>query len=150
MIFSIFGLFFLWKKNKDLQLPLITTFLVFIYVIYSWFIWWYGGSFGSRPMIDIYGLLALSTGVFFSYLNTLKLKIVSYPAILLAIILTIASVHHMKKRKNFSIHWDAMTREAFWDSYFKLKPNPTFEGKLRSPDYEKAKQGINAYADESK
>ncbi len=31
----------------------------FIYVAFSWETWWYGGGFGSRPMIDILPLLAL-------------------------------------------------------------------------------------------
>ena len=53
MIFSVLGMFFLWKRQKDLQLSLVITFLVFIYVIFSWFIWWYGGAFGNRAMIDI-------------------------------------------------------------------------------------------------
>lgn len=38
---------------------LLCFFLPFIYVTFSWDPWWYGGGFGSRPMIDALPLLAL-------------------------------------------------------------------------------------------
>ena len=150
MIFAVLGMIFLWKKQKDLQLSIVITFLVFIYVIFSWFIWWYGGAFGNRAMIDIYGMLALSSGAFFSYINSLKLKWVNYPVIFMALFLTVIGIHHLNKRRSFSLHYDSMTKEAFWDSYLKRRPSPTFESKLRAPDYIKAQQGIYKYADEAK
>jgi len=149
MIFSVLGIFFLWKTLKELRLALTAIFFVFIYVIFSWWCWWYGGSFGNRAMIDIYGLLALSMGGFFTYINSLKFKWINYPVIFLALFLTIVNIHHINKRRNFSIHYDSMTKEAFWDSYLKKRPSPTFESKLRAPDYNKALKGINAYADEN-
>ncbi|MGE5437094.1 MAG: hypothetical protein ACM3O3_07685 [Syntrophothermus sp.] len=150
MIFSVLGMFFLWKKQRALQIPLVFTFLIFIYVIFSWWCWWYGGSFGSRSMIDIYGLLALSTGTFFTYINSLKFKLLKFPVFILSLLLTVAGVHHINKRRHFSIHYDSMTKEAFWDNYLNKQPSPTFESKLRAPDYIKATLGINAYEDETK
>lgn len=150
MIFSIFGMFILWKNHKNWQLPIVITFLTFIYLIFSWWCWWYGGSFGSRAMIDMYSLLALPCAAFLSYIIKLKLKWIKYPVILLAITLTLAGIHHTDKRIGSSIHYDSMTKEAFWASYFKRGPNATFYDKLRAPDYEKARQGIDAYADEQK
>ncbi len=146
MIFSVLGLFFPWRKQKDLQVPVLLTFLVFIYITYSWWCWWSGGAFGNRFMIDIYGMLALSSGAFFSYIYSLKPKWIKYPVFVVAFMLLFAGVHHINKRRNFSFHWDSMTREAFWDSYFKTKPTPEFEGKLRAPDYEKALQGIDEFS----
>lgn len=149
MIFAVVGLFFLWKKQKDLQLSIAIIFLAFVYVTYSWFIWWYGGSFGSRPMIDMYGLLALSIGAFFTYIYSLKRKWIIYPVFMLAFLLTIAGLHHIDKRRHFSLHWDSMTKEAFWYHYFQKNGSPTFDSKLRAPDYTKALEGIYQYADES-
>ena len=150
MIFSVLGIFFLWKKQKELQVPIAATFLIFIYVIYSWWCWWYGGAFGNRAMIDIYGMLALSMGGFFTYINSLKFKWVNYPVLFMAFLLTLAGMHHIDKRRNFAFTWDSMTKEAFWDSYFTRGASATFESKLRDPDYIKAIQGINAYADKKK
>jgi hypothetical protein len=145
MVFSVLGLFFFWKRYKELQLASVISVIISIYVIFSWWCWWYGGAFGNRAMIDLYGLLALSAGVFFSYMSTVKHKWMNYTAVSLALLLTLAGMHHINKRRCFSIHYDSMTKEAFWDSYFQYKPSPTFEGKLRAPDYIKARQGIDAY-----
>jgi len=149
MIFSVLGLFILIKKNKGMALPVILTFLVFIYVIFSWWCWWYGGAFGMRAMIDIYGLMALPLGAFFTYALNWR-KIWLYLSVFLSVILVAASVHHTNKFRHYSIHYDSMTKEAFWDSYFSIRPSPTFESKLKTPDYEKARLGIEAYIDNQK
>jgi len=146
MIFSVLGLFVLIKKNKGMALPIILTFLVFIYVIFSWWCWWYGGAFGMRAMIDIYGLMALPLGAFLTYTLNWK-KVYLYLSIFISVVLVAASVHHTNKYRHYSIHWDSMTKEAFWDSYFNVRPSPTFESKLKTPDYEKARLGIEAYID---
>lgn len=128
-------------------LPLVLTFLVFIYVIFSWWCWWYGGAFGLRAMIDIYGLLALPLGVFFTYTLEWK-RIWRWTAIFVSVLLFTAGIHHTDKQKHFSFHWDSNTKESFWDSYLDRGPSPTFESKLKAPDYEKARKGIDAYAGE--
>jgi len=48
----------------------------------------------------------------------------------------------MYKYRYGSIHYDSMTREALFDSFWRLKPSSTFYEKLKRPDYEKARQGI--------
>jgi hypothetical protein len=148
MIFSLLGLFVLIKRYKEMLLPVVITFLVFIYVIFSWWCWWYGGAFGMRAMIDLLGLMALPMAAFFAYTLEWK-KIWRYTAITISVILFLAGIHNTDKHKNFSSHWDSMTKEAFWDGYLKRGPTPTFESKLRAPDYEKARKGIDAYADEA-
>src|SRR5690606_12215379 len=64
MIFSIVGLFFLKKKVKEMSLitPIFITFI--IYILSSWWCWWYGGSFGMRAMIQYYAFLAFPLAAF--------------------------------------------------------------------------------------
>ncbi len=147
MIFSVLGMLVLIKRNREMLMPVVLTFLVFIYVIFSWWCWWYGGAFGLRTMIDIYGLLALPLGVFFTYTLEWK-RIWRWTAISVSILLFTAGIHHTDKQKHFSFHWDSNTKESFWDSYLDRGPSPTFESKLKAPDYEKARKGIDAYAGE--
>jgi hypothetical protein len=147
MIFSIFGMAILIRSFKEMFIPVVFTFLIFIYLIYSWWCWWYGGAFGSRPMIDIYGLLALPLGAFFSYSLSWR-KIWRWTAISISVLLFAAGIHHTDKVLHFSSHWDSMTKEAFWDSYLKRGPSPTFESKLRTADYDKARKGIYVYKGE--
>lgn len=147
MIFSLLGMFVLTKRFKEMFLPTVCTFIVFIYIIFSWWCWWYGGAFGMRAMIDIYGLLALPLGAFFAYSLEWR-RILRYTSYLISALLLAAGIHHTDKFRHFSIHWDSMTKEAFWDSYLDKRPSPTFVSKLKAPDYEKARKGIDAYKED--
>jgi hypothetical protein len=41
-----------------------------------------------------------------------------------------------------AIHYDGMTRKAYFATFLKLHPNSTFYESLRKPDYENAKVGL--------
>ncbi len=58
MWLAVIGLIFLWK-DKNWRLPVYAFLPPFIYVTYSWWCWNYINGFGSRPMIDVYPLLAI-------------------------------------------------------------------------------------------
>jgi hypothetical protein len=148
MIFSLLGMTVLWIKQKATMLPIVVVFLVFIYVIFSWWCWWYGGAFGMRAMIDIYGLLAIPIGAFLSWIVSTRRKVLTHTVIGLAFILTLVGIHHTDKRNAHSFHHDSMTREAFWSNYLQREQSPEFWSLLRQPDYTKAKQGIDAYINE--
>jgi hypothetical protein len=47
------------SRTRPYRLMLFCFFLPFLYITFSWDPWWYGGGFGSRPMIDTLPLLAL-------------------------------------------------------------------------------------------
>jgi hypothetical protein len=40
-----------------------------------------------------------------------------------------------------AIHWDSMTREAYMDSFGRIRPSERFNNLLEAPDYEKAREG---------
>jgi hypothetical protein len=58
MLASLVGCVYLWKKSKALFYPLLAVSLLFMYVTWSWDIWWYGGSLGQRAMVQLYPVLA--------------------------------------------------------------------------------------------
>jgi len=58
MFLSLIGFYSLRKKNKALFYPLLVVAVVFMYITWSWDIWWYGGSLGQRAMVQIYPVLA--------------------------------------------------------------------------------------------
>jgi hypothetical protein len=67
MALALIGLFFLKKRISAAFLPVIAVFLLHSYIIYSWWCWYYLNGLGSRPMIDIYPILALPLGAFFAW-----------------------------------------------------------------------------------
>jgi len=149
MIFSLLGMLTMLKRKTEMFVPVVLTFLVSIYIIFSWWCWWYGGAFGLRAMIDMYGMLALPLGVFFTYTLEWK-KLFRWTAVLISVILLAAGIHNTDKFRHFSLHWDSNTKESFWDNYLKRGPSPTQEAKYKAPDYELARKGIDAYVENPK
>lgn len=142
MIFSVIGLLFLTKRTKEMSIAIYSFLILFIYMIFSWWCWWYGGSFGMRAMIDIYAVWAIPMAAFGSWLFSRK-AIVKYPIIVFSIMLLGIGMHNTSKYLEGSIHYDSMTKEAWFDSYFDAKPSATFYPKLKTPKYQKALHGLN-------
>ena len=121
--------------------PVIITFAICMYVFFSWWCWWYGGSFGMRPMIDISGLLAVPFALFLSQASKAK-KIWKNTTMGLTIFLLVLNLFYYEKVLNASIHWDATSKKAFWSSFYSIHPTGNYWSLLEPYDYEKAKKGI--------
>jgi hypothetical protein len=67
MIFSLIGIWHLFREKKAYAALLLLYSLVFIYVTFAWDIWWYGGSLGQRAMVQAYALLALPLAAFIQH-----------------------------------------------------------------------------------
>jgi hypothetical protein len=59
MILAIGGMYFLWKRKKELFIPIAVYGGLSVYIVSSWTEWWYGASFSIRPLIILYPLLAI-------------------------------------------------------------------------------------------
>jgi hypothetical protein len=64
MIFAIAGFYSLYKNRKEIFYACFVFFLVNLYLLSSWDCWWYGASFGQRPMVESYPLMAIPLGYF--------------------------------------------------------------------------------------
>ncbi|MEM6343325.1 MAG: hypothetical protein AAF927_05575 [Bacteroidota bacterium] len=75
MLLSLIGLG-LSLKQKVFSAPvLLIMFVLFTYLFASWYVWWFGGAFGYRPMIDFYPMLALPLALLLKRLFETKLPI---------------------------------------------------------------------------
>jgi len=144
MILSFAGIYYLWKQKSPFALALTIFLPLNIYIIYSWWCWWYGGSFGSRPFIDCYAFMALPVGsLLYSWLAKKRLAI-KIPLIAVYALVIMLGLYYNRLYINGAIHWDSMTKEAFFDSFGRMNPSSEFNNLLAEPDYEKAKEGIQA------
>jgi len=93
-------------------------FVLFSLIIFSWWSWYYGGSFGSRAMIDFYPLLSLPLAI------TIKLfwKKQSLKLLLLALLVSTSLLNLLQsyQYKKGIIHHSEMTREAYFYTFGKL------------------------------
>ena len=54
----------LFKQKRFAFWSFLLFFIGVVYILSSWWTWHYGGSFGSRPMIDFYAILVIPIGLF--------------------------------------------------------------------------------------
>jgi hypothetical protein len=59
MTLSLVGMWFAARSRDAVFAPIVFFLPVHMYVIYSWWCWFYMGSYGSRPMTEAYALLSI-------------------------------------------------------------------------------------------
>lgn len=145
MIFAILGLILLWKKQRQFFWPILIFLVMNVYIITSWWNWWYGGSFGLRAFIDSYSLLAIPLAAFLSWFLNRKL-IYKLSTIIVVTVIVSYNIFQNIQYRNGAIHYDSMTKEAYWEVFLKPEPTGKYWSLLAKPDYDKAIKGINVIA----
>jgi hypothetical protein len=149
MIFAFIGIPLLFKKLKEFSWAIAIFISLATYIIFSWWCWWYGGSFGMRSFVDYYGILAMPMALLFTLLWNFKkqTKLIILSIVFLSIL---QNNFFLEKYKRGSIHYDSTSKASFWHSFWHLKPQEGYWELLEAPDYAKALQGIDAVSTDKK
>lgn len=144
MLLTVSAILLHLRYLKDFFLPILIFTIVNVYVVLSWWCWWYGGSFGLRAFIESSAILAVPLALLIR--QVLNMKIISRVASLVFLSLfIILNVFQSYQYYYGAIHWDSMTKEAYFDSFGRRKPGEKFRELIKTPDYEKAMKGIREY-----
>lgn len=141
MLLGTFGLFYLQRYAKKISWAIWILLLVYIYVISSWWAWWYGGSLGMRPLIDVYGLFAFGLAAFIEIISKQK-KILRIAVFSIASLFVVQGILINLKYHYSAIHWDSMTKASYFDSFFRIHPSANFYNLLQVPNYAAARMGL--------
>lgn len=140
MVFAIIGLLPLFRKYKRFTIMMAIFLPIYMYVVFSWWCWWYGGGYGSRSMIDILPLMALPLAAFFQVLID-QLKHGGKLVLMLVFLCVSLNIFQINQYQSSLLHWDSMT----WPLYKKIFLTNTwpsnYEELLSPPDYPAAKSG---------
>ncbi|MEM6396642.1 MAG: hypothetical protein AAF741_09860 [Bacteroidota bacterium] len=68
MIFAVIGFRWLYKQQRQIFWALLAFSLINFYIVYSWKIWTYGGSIGSRAMVQSYAVWCFPLAAFVHYI----------------------------------------------------------------------------------
>lgn len=143
MTLSLLGLFLFRKEMRQrFGIPFVLILAIKFYLIASWWAWWFGGGFGCRPVVDLYGLLAIPMAATmhrcwrFGWLARV-------PFLIILAFFVHLNLYQTWQYKVNVIHWDGMTKEAYWHVFMR-KAYPT-EAMIDRPDYEAAKKGEPGY-----
>ena len=149
MFLGTIGLFLPWKKWKlqGYHFGLVLFFIINIYVQFSWWSWWYGGGFGARSLIDSYPIMSLPLAIFVATLFQKK-----FLAVITGILLgfcVFLNIFQTKQKRLSIIHWDGMTKKAYWQVFLKRKLSAEeyqeLEQNIQPPDYNSAIEGKDEY-----
>ncbi len=140
MAFSLIGIVILYfRHRKFFWTVAIFTFLN-MYIIWSWWCWWYGGGFGQRALIESYALLSIPFAACTEYIFRAKAGIRILYLALVAFLITL-NIFQSYQYYVGIIHWDGMTKRGYWDTYIRTKQSPAHYQHIDSPDYNAALKG---------
>ncbi|MBI4930566.1 MAG: hypothetical protein HY841_07380 [Bacteroidetes bacterium] len=140
MGFALIGIFFLKNALKKLRVAIVVFMTLNIYIIFSWWCWWYGGTLGQRSFIESYCLLAIPLASFILFLSEKKwfYQIAFYCLALFFIWLNIFQTYQFEFH---SLHHDGMTQELYFKQFGKMERVEGFDSMVHWPNYDEAKKG---------
>ncbi len=114
---SLLGFGGLFKQNKFQFYSLAVFLLSLLYVLSSWWSWWYGGSFSSRVCIDYYAVMCLLICFAFNFLKTKRRRIL-YSSLILSFLI-LCQIQTYQYRYYF-IHWEKMDKQHYWNVFMRV------------------------------
>jgi hypothetical protein len=149
VFFMAAGLIMMCFKWKRMALPIGVYLLLTIYVISSWWDWGFGGAYGMRALVQCYAFMAVPLAFFIKWtFSILKLKF-RIPLVIatssIYLFFTAINMFHLWQIKSYVFHWDSMTKEAYWFTFFKTEYSRAdglyLEMLLKHPNYDEMRKG---------
>lgn len=147
MTFAIVGLFFLKDNLKKFVVPILIFSIVNIYIIFSWWCWWYGGTYGQRVMIDSYAMLAIPLAAFIRYVD--GKRIVNYLFYGIALFFIWLNIFQTYQFEYQCLHYDSMSSKLYFKQFGIMHRKVDFEQYLDWADYDAAKYRGNKVKEKS-
>jgi hypothetical protein len=141
LLLIIPGFIYAWKKYQNFALASVAFFLINIFIIFSWWSWWYGGSFGLRAMIGCYPLLALPLGCCVQELmrkNWFKKSII---IIFISLCIVLNQFQTLQADSNL-LHYSKMTFQSYKLIFGRLTYPEGWEDSLEPNDNNMAQLGL--------
>lgn len=120
-IFMVLGIYTMKGRFRQ-HIPAISIFFMFnVYVVFSWWNWWYGGGFSARALIESLTILALPLATVIEHMYEKKnvvLKSAFYIIIAFFIFLNIFQTYQFSKN---IFNYELNSREYYFRAFLKTK-----------------------------
>ena len=117
LFLSLAGFIYIFRSSRFQFFTLLGFLSILVYVFSSWFIWFYGGSFSQRVMIEFYPFFAILLAIGIEKMANSKLKKVFLGLIVLVIIICQIQTYQYRRMQ---IHWSDMNKEKYWDVFMRI------------------------------
>ena len=110
VLLSQLALVFMFKENRFMAITYLFFFFTFTYVLSSWWIWYYGGSFSLRPFIEYFALFAI---LLLWLLEQVRYRL---PLMAVALLMVLLCQIQTYQYRYFIIHWSEMNQQKYFES----------------------------------
>jgi hypothetical protein len=141
MAFALLGLVQLYRNHRATFFAVLAFLGVNLYVVSSWWCWWYGGSYGQRALIESYAIMSLPLTALIAW-SLARGRIGTVAALAISVLLILHNGFQIAQIKTGALHMENMTRTAYFLSLGRLQPTPEYQAALRSPDFAAARKGL--------
>jgi len=141
LFFALAGFIPLFRQKHENSPVMLLYFALLIYTLASWWCWWYGGSFGGRSFIDAYPVLAFPLSALILWAGNRKAWVRIILVVLAALLIHLNYRQSYQSAKGY-IHWEGMTRDAYWSAFGNKHPPAVHKYYFVNPDIQDALKGI--------
>jgi hypothetical protein len=117
LFLSLAGFIYLFRSSRFQFFALLGFLLILVYVFSSWFMWFYGGSFSQRVMIEFYPFFAILLA---TAIQEIKNKFASKVFLSLIVLLVLVCQVQTFQYRRMQIHWSDMNKEKYWNVFMRI------------------------------
>ncbi|NJB85275.1 hypothetical protein GGR26_001020 [Lewinella marina] len=135
MWIAILGFVALFRYHRHLLAATLSHFIIFVYVAFSWSVWWYGGSLGQRTMVQAYAVLAFPLAAALTFISR-RPQGIRWAFAGLCLLLTAHNLWftHQAHRGGLLVsEW--MNRSYYWRTLFTFEVNEDDKLLLDNPEF---------------
>ena len=118
--FALFGFLFGFKKHKAAIVGLLVFLCADVYVVFSWYQWYYGGGFGARPMVEVTAVLAFPLAMLANHFQK-QAKPIRNVAISTLVCIAMFSAFQAYQYSLSILPWDHNNRVYYWRVFGKTE-----------------------------
>ena len=118
-VLALVGLYAVFRVNVKAGWAGLIFIVGLMYVLSSWEIWWYGGSFSARPMVEYLPFLLLPFAHLVQQIWQSRLR---WPALALTFLLIGLCQFQTYQYRYYRIHWEDTDRTMYLHSFTSVGP----------------------------
>jgi hypothetical protein len=117
LLLSLVGLINMFRNNRYRFYSLLGFLFILIYVFSSWHMWYYGGSFSQRVMVEFYAFFSVLLATALQQFKSVNTKRVFLGLIVLLIVFCQIQTYQYRRMQ---IHWSDMNKEKYWEVFLRI------------------------------
>lgn len=120
MMFALIGFVPLYRKWPKVFWAIFAFTLINIYICFAWDIWWYGGSFSQRSVVQSYTLLLFPLSAFIDFVWQRRVSLLAF----VGVFLFCSWLNILMSYQPF-MECDNMTRAYYWAIFGRMQVDPS-------------------------